>query len=144
MNCFHSSRYAAATSKLNKNVCFGTVNQYYSVLILLAGKYFIIGWIQSPYLLWDQSLGGWNGFLIRPWILIVHVFVILDIWWYLEQLRLKFTSYWAPEDWEFEQLFPQGSNFPCLACCTTRDPGLLHCVLQLWPWNPCYLLVFRK
>lgn len=69
----------------------GTVNQCYSVIMLLAGKCFLIDLIQSPDLQRDSYQS--KGFLIRPWMLTVQVFVILGIWWYyLVQLRLKFPS----------------------------------------------------
>jgi len=59
--------------------------------MLLAGKYFIVDWIQSPVVQWDRST---EQFRCLEWAfgealdvedVKMHIFVISceDVWWYL-------------------------------------------------------------
>lgn len=124
MNCFHFSRYAAGVSKSNKNELFLC---WYSKPILLCSSAFswkmFCDWIQSTDLEWDKykSLGGWNGFLIRPCMLTMRVLIILNLWWYLVQLSTTQTKVHILVGTRWLRIwaaFPTRQQFPlpCLLC----------------------------
>lgn len=136
---------------------FGTVSKYYSVVMLLAGKYFVVGCIKSPVLQWDINTEEfrWLEWSFDEPLGVEDAYFCHLLWKYM--VILSTSSSWTlhlslcrmtlgiffPCAGGIEQLLPHRPSrwqFPCPARCAAGDPASFDCILQPWPWLLIFIL----